>query len=99
VVTTCFRVCDTIAKLLSRRLSKAISKTEAGFNTDIVVKELLDLLVSKRILNKREVDKLLQSAKPISMKSQSLLGGIWGKNNVDGKGATFSFSLPTVTRY
>ena len=52
-----------MAKLLSRRLSKAISETEAGFNTDIVVKELLDLLVSKRILNKREVDKLLQSAK------------------------------------
>jgi signal transduction histidine kinase len=24
------------------------------------------------------------------------LGGIWGKNNVDGKGATFSFSLPTL---
>jgi hypothetical protein len=35
----------------------------AGFNTDIIVKELLDLLVSKHILNKREVDKLLQSAK------------------------------------
>jgi hypothetical protein len=52
-----------MAKLLSRTLSKAISETEAGFNTDIVVKELLDLLVSKRILNKREVDKLLQSAK------------------------------------
>jgi hypothetical protein len=52
-----------MAKLLSRRLSKAISETEAGFNTDIVVKELLDLLLSKRILNKREVDKLLQSAK------------------------------------
>ena len=43
-----------MAKLLSRRLSKAI-ETEAGFDTDIVVKE--------RILNKREVDKLLQSAK------------------------------------
>ena len=27
------------------------------------------------------------------------LGKIWGKNNVDGKGATFSFSLPTVTQY
>jgi hypothetical protein len=27
------------------------------------------------------------------------LGKIWGKNNVDGKGATFSFSLPTLTRY
>jgi len=26
-------------------------------------------------------------------------GKIWGKNNVDGKGATFSFSLPTVTWY
>ena len=24
------------------------------------------------------------------------LGKIWGKNNVDGKGATFSFSLPTL---
>ena len=38
-----------------------MSETEA--NTDIVVKELLDLLVSKHILNKREVDKILQSAK------------------------------------
>jgi two-component system, OmpR family, sensor histidine kinase VicK len=24
------------------------------------------------------------------------LGKIWGENNVDGKGATFSFSLPTL---
>jgi len=24
------------------------------------------------------------------------LGEIWGKNNVDGKGATFSFSLPII---
>jgi hypothetical protein len=37
--------------------------SEAGFNADIVVKELLDLLVSKRVLKQREVDKLLQSAK------------------------------------
>jgi hypothetical protein len=37
-------------------------ETEAGFNTDIVVKELLDLLV-KKILKKKDVDKLLQSAK------------------------------------
>ena len=27
---------------------------------------------------------------------ESHLGKIWGKNNVDGKGATFSFSLPTL---
>ncbi|MFY9799062.1 MAG: hypothetical protein WB988_25270 [Candidatus Nitrosopolaris sp.] len=40
-----------------------MSETEAGFNTDILVKELLDLLVSKRILEQREVDKLIQSAK------------------------------------
>jgi hypothetical protein len=40
-----------------------MSETEAGFNTDIVVRELLGLLVSKRILKQREVDKLLQSAK------------------------------------
>ena len=50
-------------KLLSRGLSKVMSETEAGFNTDILVKELLDLLVSKRILEQREVDKLIQSAK------------------------------------
>jgi hypothetical protein len=63
MVTACFGISDTTTKLLSRGLSKAMSETEAGFNTDIVVKELLDLLVSKHILNKREVDKLLQSAK------------------------------------
>lgn len=40
-----------------------MSETEAGFNIDILVKELLDLLVSKRLLKQREVDKLLQSAK------------------------------------
>ncbi|MFY9868367.1 MAG: hypothetical protein WAK17_01490 [Candidatus Nitrosopolaris sp.] len=40
-----------------------MSETEAGFNTDILVKELLDLLVSKRILEQREVDKLIQLAK------------------------------------
>ena len=62
MVTTCFGISDTTTKLLSRGLSKAMSETEAGFNTDIVVKELLDLLVSKHIL-KREVDKLLQPAK------------------------------------
>jgi hypothetical protein len=48
---------------LSRGLTNAMSETEAGFNTDIVVRELLGLLVSKRILKQREVDKLLQSAK------------------------------------
>jgi hypothetical protein len=38
-------------------------ETEAGFNTDIVVKVLLDLLVRKRVLNQNDVDHLLQSAK------------------------------------
>jgi hypothetical protein len=38
-------------------------ETEAGFNCDIVGKELLDLLVKKKVLNKKDVDKLLQSAK------------------------------------
>ena len=38
-------------------------ETEAGFNTNIVVKELLDLLVKKKVLKKKDVDKLLQSAK------------------------------------
>lgn len=38
-------------------------ETDAGFNCDIVVKELLDLLVRKGVLEKKEVDKLLQSAK------------------------------------
>jgi hypothetical protein len=40
-----------------------MSETEAGFNTDIAVKELLDLLVRKRVMKQKEVDKLLQSAK------------------------------------
>ena len=40
-----------------------MNETEACFNTDIVVKELLGLLVDKGILKQREVDKLLQSAK------------------------------------
>jgi len=40
-----------------------MSETEGSFNTDIVVKGLLDLLVSKHILNKREVHELLESAK------------------------------------
>jgi DNA polymerase I-like protein with 3'-5' exonuclease and polymerase domains len=62
VVTACFRTSETTTKLLLRGLSKTTSETEAGFNTDIVVKELLDLPISKHILNKREVDKL-QSTK------------------------------------
>jgi hypothetical protein len=40
-----------------------MSETEAGFNTDIAVQELLDLLVRKRVMKQKEVDKLLQSAK------------------------------------
>jgi hypothetical protein len=38
-------------------------ETEAGFNTDIAVKELLDLLVRKRLLKQKEVDQVLQSSK------------------------------------
>jgi hypothetical protein len=38
-------------------------ETEAGFNTNIAVKELLDLLVKRKVLKKKDVDKLLQSAK------------------------------------
>jgi hypothetical protein len=38
-------------------------ETEAGFNTDIAVKERLDLLVRKRVLKQKEVDQLLESAK------------------------------------
>jgi hypothetical protein len=38
-------------------------ETEAGFNTDIAVKEILDLLVRKRVLKQKEVDQLLESAK------------------------------------
>jgi len=37
-------------------------ETEAGCNTDIVVKEFLDLLVRKRVLNQNDVEHLLQSA-------------------------------------
>ncbi len=37
-------------------------ETEADFNTDIEVKELLDLLVKKRVLKQKEVDHLLESA-------------------------------------
>jgi hypothetical protein len=37
-------------------------ETEAGFNVDIVVKELLDLLVKKHVLKQKDVDQLLQSA-------------------------------------
>ncbi len=48
---------------MSRGSSNAMNETEACFNTDIVVKELLGLLVDKGILKQREVDKLLQSAK------------------------------------
>ena len=28
--------------------------------------------------------------------AEAHLGEIWGKNNVDGKGATFSFNLPII---
>ena len=38
-------------------------ETEAGFNTDVAIKELLDLLIKKRVLKRREVDHLLQSTK------------------------------------
>jgi hypothetical protein len=38
-------------------------ETEAGFNTDIVVRGLLDLLVRKGVLKQKEVDQLLESAK------------------------------------
>lgn len=38
-------------------------ETEAGFNVDIVVKELLELLVRKDVLKRKDVDQLLQSAK------------------------------------
>jgi hypothetical protein len=44
-------------------LDAGMPETEAGFNTDIAVKELLDLLVRKRVLKQKEVDQLLQSAK------------------------------------
>jgi hypothetical protein len=38
-------------------------ETEEGFNPDIVLKGLLDLLVRKRVLKQKEVDQLLESAK------------------------------------
>ena len=40
-----------------------MSETKAGFNTDLAVKELLALLVKKRVLDQKEVDQLLESAK------------------------------------
>jgi hypothetical protein len=38
-------------------------ETEAAFNVDVVVKELLDLLVRKQVLKQKDVDQLLESAK------------------------------------
>ncbi len=38
-------------------------ETEVRFNTDIAVKELLDLLVKKGVLKQKDVDHLLESAK------------------------------------
>ena len=38
-------------------------ETEAGFNTDLAVRELLALLVKKGVLKQKEVDHVLESAK------------------------------------
>lgn len=38
-------------------------ETEAGFNTDIAIKELLVLLVRNGVLKQKEVDHLLESAR------------------------------------
>jgi hypothetical protein len=38
-------------------------ETEAGFNADVAIKELLDLLIKNRVLKRREVEHLLESAK------------------------------------
>jgi hypothetical protein len=49
---------------MSSQIVKAgMSETKAGFNTDLAVKELLDLLVKKGVLKQKEVDHLLESAK------------------------------------
>jgi hypothetical protein len=49
---------------MSNQIVKAgMSETKAGFNTDLAVKELLALLVKKRVLDQKEVDQLLESAK------------------------------------
>jgi len=45
-------------------------ETEAGFNTDIAVKELLDLLVRKRVLKQKEVISYLNQQKPTLTKFQ-----------------------------
>jgi hypothetical protein len=49
---------------MSNQIVKAgMSETKAGFNTDVTVKALLALLAKKRVLDQKEVDRLLESAK------------------------------------
>jgi hypothetical protein len=47
----------------SQIVKPGMSETKAGFNTDLTVKELLALLVKKHVLDQKEVDQLLESAK------------------------------------
>ena len=56
-------LCDTVQAKPWESFNQMSVETEPGFNIGVVVEELLKLLVKKGVLEQKDVERLLESAK------------------------------------